>query len=159
MDTLETDRRISTGTAESPEGGVSKPGQREKLEKLTQVLGFRIQESDLGQTAASSKRQLTANEKKLFTKKAEKLSAMLGTTIPLESIVRFKPIEDLGLKEDEEVVDEERLDASDEESSSKEKRARYKKLAKVLGDGRSEGISAKVTGNPQRSGTNKQPGI
>lgn len=160
---LKTRQKIDTSTPISPlspskiltESGDDleedgKMNQKQRLTKLSYVMGHRIGEQHIQTTVVDSSqmaRPLTLEEKKIFKRKSGKLERLLGSTVPPDNIVNYVgEVRELSSMEDfeeSEAISSIRScdfespaiqsESEGEDDGKKSKVVRLRKLRKVLG--------------------------
>lgn len=125
-----------SGYASNDDIQVSRNAQKQKLDKISHVMGERISEDVIQKIAEDppivQARPLTLQEKKLFLKKNNKLEGFFGNSVPVETVINYA-----GNEEDEDDFDSNRTPISPVEDSEEAERqnqiSRLKKLRKMLG--------------------------
>ncbi|KAI8913494.1 hypothetical protein EDD86DRAFT_245126 [Gorgonomyces haynaldii] len=115
----------TTSVAESsPEQDDSKFAQKQRLDKLNDILAAQVN------TSGPIARPLTEEERKVFKKRNNKLEAIFGATVPANSIVNYAEIE----SPESLVSSSDHVEGTDDEEDVKKyQQARLKKLQKLLG--------------------------
>ncbi|KAI8896793.1 hypothetical protein BC833DRAFT_596217 [Globomyces pollinis-pini] len=134
-------------TTEEPEAENPLVSKKQKLDKLSSVLGHRIETDELNTSPVISNtaRPLTTGEKKIYQKKAGKLERLLGSTVPAGNIVHYDSssldnenedgaaqiINSSTSRDTDNAIDDDHTESEDE--MKRQKMMRLRKLRRMLG--------------------------